>query len=349
MIRTLSKFVLAVLFAAFVAVAAVALAYVPQAHAEDQPTGSTVTVQANEPDGVVGVVEGTSGLEPGSLGQDYSQSITLKNTAGSNGGSISFATRATSPYIYIESITITYEGKNYVVGSYKSDDHDAVFYDWPTDSSAVGLQLKNFVSTNNNTEANLGVSFENEVNFVLSGIKGDVVINVQCEWTEQYQMRFHLNYDAGDTADLDPHYRHPGEQFGAAPDDPVREGYTFLGWATSPDGQPEAWNPEEYMGTKNLDFYAVWQKSDSPTSPEDEGEQPLPPSKVDDDPDEDADNAPGKDADDAAGNELSDKAAVLAATGDGMMAVAVAAGVVVVVSALVAGYALVRSRRHTGR
>ena len=65
MIRTLSKFVLAVLFAAFVAVAAVALAYVPQAHAEDQPTGPTVTVKANAPDGVVGVVEGTSGADVG--------------------------------------------------------------------------------------------------------------------------------------------------------------------------------------------------------------------------------------------------------------------------------------------
>ena len=70
------------------------------------------------------------------------------------------------------------------------------------------------------------------------------------------------------------------------------------------------------MGTKSLDFYAVWQKSDSSTPPEGEGEQPLPPSKVDDGSDENVDNAPGKDADDETGNEPDDKAAVLAATPD---------------------------------
>ena len=166
----------------------------------------------------------------------------------------------------------------------------------------------------------------------------------------QHHVIFHRNYGADDSYMIADRMVHYCEELGDAPADPSREGYTFVGWAISPDAQQMAeWDSEATMPDHDLDFYATWKLNDGAASP-DEGETVLPGDQGEGEEDV-ADGDEGTSvvsASNEAGEESNGAnavAPVLAPTGDGVGIVARLFLAIVLASGVVAGVAFARSRR----
>lgn len=343
MVRASFKSVASLLFAACLVAAALAFVGVSPAYAADGQV--TVTVKVNMPLGVVDVAEGDFGADAGSADAGYSDTITLQNVDPDKGGMVDFAARATEPFGCIESITITCDGKTYEAASCKEGDPADGFYDVSAgylnkDEGILYIDHLGSASYPNVTypSAAPGESYKRYASFTLSHIESDVTIEVDCDLTSQQTVTFHRNYDPSDSDTLKtPYYRHYGEQLGAAPAVPAHEGYTFLGWATSPDGEPAEWDPEALMYDKSLNFYAIWQAN--------EEAEPLPPADGEEENDGNNNDSPEKN--NAAPSE--DEAPALAKTGDDMTALATAAAMGALASLAVAGAALARARQRSER
>lgn len=340
MVRTSLNRAISLLFAAFFVAAALAFVGASPAYAADGQV--TVTVEANQPMGVVDVVEGDSGADAGSADAEYRTTITLQNVE-PDGGMVHFAARATEPFGYIKSITISCGGETYEVASCKQGDPVGDFYNVRSGYLDENKRVLHIDSLGSSSYPNVtypsaapGESYKRSASFKLSHIESDVTIKVECESTQQQTLTFHRNYDESDSDTVGtPHYYHYGEQLGDAPAVPAREGYTFLGWATTPDGQPEEWNPEALMYGESLNFYAIWQKN--------EESQPLPPAESE----EEAGGNDSSEKDDEAPSE--DEPSTLAKTGDGMTASATAAVAGALASSAIAVGALACSRRRSER
>lgn len=339
MVRASFKSVASLLFAACLVAAALAFVGASPAYAADDQV--TVTVNVDNL-GRVDVVEGENGADPGKNAPGESKVITLSDVATGEGGEIAFATKTTNPFGYIEEITVTYKGESKVVATCKPNDPNAEFYDVGPGATLIDdLRIKGNLFSSSYPDVDYessapGESYERSARFNLSRIEDDVVIDVCYNLGPQQTVTFHRNYDGSDSSIIEtPLYYHYGEQLGDAPAVPAREGYTFLGWATAPDGQPVEWDPEALMYDKSLNFYAVWQANEEP--------QPLPPT---DSKEENAGND-SLDKNDEAPSE--DEPSALAKTSDGMTALATAAAMGALASLAVAGAALARSRRRSGR
>ena len=98
------------------------------------------------------------------------------------------------------------------------------------------------------TEYGFGIALEN-----------DLTLYARWECTEEYTVTFvHTdgaeNYPANIT-------RKASEPLGDKPNQvPVREGYSFTGWYTAPDGSGTEWDGWNKIVTKNIDLYAGWNK-----------------------------------------------------------------------------------------
>ncbi|WP_171014954.1 InlB B-repeat-containing protein [Culicoidibacter larvae] len=83
----------------------------------------------------------------------------------------------------------------------------------------------------------------------------------------QYTLSFDLNGASG-VAPVTQRNLLAGNKATAVPE-PVRGGYTFLGWNTAADGSGTAWNFEATtMPANNVTLYAQWKKNEQPTLPE---------------------------------------------------------------------------------
>lgn len=339
MVRTSLNRAISLLFAACFVAAALAFVGASPAYAADDQVTVTVTVDNL---GRVDVVEGENDADPGQNVPGGSKTISLSNVTADKGGKIAFATETTNPFACIQEITITYKGQTRVVATCKPGDPSDGFYDvGDTEKVIDNLRIGGGLTSNPYPDVDYespapGESFKRSASFDLSRIEDDVVINVRYDLTQQQTLTFHRNYDESDSDTVGtPHYYHYGEQLGDAPAVPAREGYTFLGWATTPDGQPEEWNPEALMYGESLNFYAIWQKN--------EESQPLPPAESE----EDAGGNDSSEKDDEAPSE--DEPSTLAKTGDGMTASATAAVAGALASSAIAVGALACSRRRSER
>lgn len=340
MVRTSLKYAISLLFAACFAAAALAFVGASPAYAADGQV--TVTVNVDNNLGRADVVEGGSDADPSQNAPGGSKTITLSNVTADKGGQIAFATEATNPFACIQEIKITYKGETLVVATCKPGDPSARFYNVNPSSKLIGnLRIGENLTSNPYPDVDYespapGESYKRSAIFDLSRIEDDVIIDVRYDLTQQQTLTFHRNYDEFDSDTLKtPYYRHYGEQLGDAPAVPAREGYTLLGWATTPDGQPKEWDPEALMYGESLDFYAIWQKN--------EELQPLPPAESEE---ENDDNGSSEKND---GAPSGDKPSALAKTGDSMTAPATAAVAGALASLAVAGSVLARSRRRSER
>ncbi len=345
MTRATIKATATFLIAACLAAAALVLAWTPQAYADDV----TVTVNGDNPDGTVDVAEGDSGADAGGVSADYSKTITLSEVTQDKPGTISFDTEATSIYGYIKQISVSYEGQTLIVASCKSGDLTAGFYDVVNGSLFSGRNLSiQGIESESDFRYAPGKSYKHGASFVLSGITSDITIDVEYDWTDQQTLTFYYNHEGSDI-EPEKYYLHYGETLRTPPEFAAPEGYIFLGWASSPNGQPAEWDDDALMGLENLNFYAIWQKSSESTPPEGEEEIVLP---SDDQGNgngagENDSNKGGTDEQGSPSNE--DSTPALADTGDDLMPIATVAGIGALASALVAGAALTRAKSSKPR
>ena len=340
MTRATKKTTAVFLIAACLAAAVFVLAWAPQAYADDV----TVTVNGSNPDGTVDVVEGDSGADVSGGSSEYSKTITLSGIAQDKPGTISFDTEATSIYGYIKQIVVSYEGQTRIVASCKSSDLTAGFYDVVNGSlfSRGSLSIRDIESESDFRYAP-GKSYKHGASFVLSGITSSVTINVEYDWTDQQTLTFYYNHDGSNVKPVE-YFLHYGDALKTPPEFLAPEGYTFLGWASSPNGQPVEWDANALMGLENLNFYAIWQKDSEPTPPESEGEI-VPPSDGEGNGNDSGENDSNKDGTDEQGSPSSeDGTPALADTGDNTTPIATIAGIGALASALVAGAALIRAK-----
>ena len=86
-----------------------------------------------------------------------------------------------------------------------------------------------------------------------------------CQGTGKILESFQIIYYEDDGV-TQPHGYYTSEESIITIESPTskREGYTFQGWATSPDGQVVSYQPgDTYLVTGNLELYAVWGGSDA--------------------------------------------------------------------------------------
>ena len=338
--RATIKTTAALLIATCLAAAALVLAGTPQAYAADV----MVAAKANMPMGTVDVVEGNSGADASGESASYSKTVTLTGATADDPGIVHFDTEATSVYGYIVQITVKCGGETWVIGSCKNNNATADFYDEAAGSlsgqSALSIQSLE-------SEADFryapGKSYKHGASFVLSGITSNITIDVEYDWTDQQTLTFYYNHEGSDI-EPEKYYLHYGETLRTPPEFAAPEGYTFLGWASSPNGQPVEWDANALMGLENLSFYAIWQKSSEPTPPESEGEI-VPPSDDQGNGNDSGENDSNKDGADEQGSPSSeDGTPALADTGDNTTPIATIAGIGALASALVAGAALIRAK-----
>ena len=335
MVRASLKSVAALLFASCLAAGMLAVFQVLPAYAQDVQ----VTAKVNYPMGKVDVAQGQSGADAGNASEGGSETITLSGASDAMPGAVNFAVEVTDPYICIEWIKVSGGDKEVVIASCKPNDLNAAFYESGVASelsTTLGISIGGMASESSPSTAP-GESYKHAAKFYLTGITSDVTIEAYCDFTEQQTLTFYRNYDASDWEAYPQYFRHYGEPLGDPAPDPEREGYVFLGWATSRDGQPVEWDSQALMGLENLSYYAVWQKDDVPTSPgEGEGVEPTPPTGGEEETDSGNDTSDKGDANkgaadsgdgsgqDAAGS--GDGAAKSAAGSDGEAAVLAKAG-----------------------
>ena len=369
MVRASLKSAAALLFAVCLAAGALAVFQVLPAYAKDVQ----VTAKVNNPMGKVDVAEGQTGANAGGENAVSLKTITLSGVSDAKPGEVHFAVEATGSYMCIEWIKVSSGGKEVVIASCKPNDLNAAFYEPGAASemnNTLGISIDGMKSESSPSTAP-GESYKHTAQFYLTGITSDVTIEAYCDSTDQQTLTFYRNYDASDWEVDSRHYRHYGEPLGDPAPDPEREGYVFLGWATSRDGQPVEWDSQELMGLENLSYYAVWQKDDGPTSPgEGEEVEPTPPTGGEEETDSGNDasdkgdaNKGAADSGDGSGQDVAGsgdgaaksvagsdgEAAVLAKAGDGATPVAAAAAASLLVSAALAGCALSRKAARAKR
>lgn len=337
MTRTAIKTTATLLVAVCLAAVALVLAWAPQAHAADAKVTLIVT---SDPEtsalGKANVVEGAVGsakLEGVQAGAG--KTLTLEDVDSEDGGKIDFITEAVDRHAYIESIYVTYGSERVLFASSKQDDPNGFYDEQPGTiqfETMPSLYSNAFESSpyTDDSENRLG-GYKSFASFDLSKIKGDVTIKVTYALMETHTLTFHSGFGDSGSSVLKTRTVYSGDWLGAAPSVPVREGYTFLGWATAPNGTPAKWDEKQIMGFDDLDFYAVWQKNGGSTPPEEEVVAPS-----DDDPKDDAE---AKDPGSQKGS-----TPALADTGDSMTSVAAVAGIAAAASALVAVMALTRAK-----
>lgn len=369
MVRASLKSVAALLFAACLAAGVLAVFQVLPAYAQDVQ----VTAKVNNPMGKVDVAEGQTGANAGGENAASLKTIMLSGVSDATPGEVHFAVEATGSYMCIEWIKVSSGGEEVLIASCKPNDLDAAFYEPEVASklnNTLDIDIDGMASESSPSTAP-GESYKHAAQFYLTGITSDVTIEAHCDFTEQQTLTFYLNYDESDWKYDHRHFLHYGEPLGDPAPDPEREGYVFLGWATSRDGQPVEWDSQKLMGLENLSYYAVWQKDDEPTSPgEGEEVEPTPPTGGEEETDSGNDtsdkgdvNKGAADSGDGSGQDAAgsgDRAAksaagsdgeatVLAKAGDGTTAIVAAAAASLLVSAALAGCALSRKSARTRR
>ncbi len=337
MTRTTIKTTATLLVAVCLAAVALVLASAPQAHAAGAKV--TLTVISDSETSALGkanVVEGADGsakLEGVQAGAG--KTLTLEDVYSGDGGKIDFITEAVDRHAYIESIYVTYEGNRILFASSKQDGCQGFYEQDPglmVFSSECTLRSGNFGSNpyKDASGESLG-GYTRSSTFNFYDIQGDITIEVTYALMETHALTFNSGFGDSGSSVLKTRTVYSGDWLGAAPSVPVREGYTFLGWATAPNGTPAKWDEKQIMGFDDLNFYAVWQKDGGLTPPEEEVVAPS-----DDDPKDDAEaKGPGS---------QKGSAPALADTGDSMTSVAAVAGLAAAASALVAVMALTRAK-----
>lgn len=342
MTRTAIKTTATLLVAVCLAAVALVLAWAPQAHAADAKVTLIVT---SDPEtsalGKANVVEGAVGsakLEGVQAGAG--KTLTLEDVDSEDGGKIDFITEAVDRHAYIESIYVTYGSERVLFASSKQDDPNGFYDEQPGTiqfETMPSLYSNAFESSpyTDDSENRLG-GYKSFASFDLSKIKGDVTIEVTYALMETHTLTFNSGFGDSGSSVLETRTVYSGDWLGAAPSVPVREGYTFLGWATAPNGTPAKWDEKQIMGFDDLNFCAVWQKDGGSTPPEEEVIEPS-----DDDPKDDAE---AKDPGSQKGS-----SPVLADTGDSMTSVAAVVGLAAAASVLVAVMALTRAKSSKQR
>lgn len=344
MTRTTEKTTATLLVAVCLAAVALLLAWAPQAHAADAKVTLTVNNELGMSNlGKANVVEGedkSATLEGGVLDGE-TKTIKLTNVDSRDGGKIDFITTAVDDsHAYIKSIYVTYGGVKICFAQSKQDGSLKFYEPEHLDvefSPGFVLHSKQYGSNHyKDVLGNYLGGYMNNATFDLSRIKGDVTIKVTYALMETHALTFNSGFGDSGSSVLETRTVYSGDWLGAAPNVPVREGYTFLGWATTPDGTPAKWDEKQIMGFDDLNFYAVWQKDGESTPPEEEVVEPS-----DDDPKDDAE---AKDPGSPKGS-----APALADTGDSMTSVAAVAGLAAAASVLVAVMALTRAKSSKQR
>lgn len=334
----------ALLFALLLAAGAACLsAALPlQAHAADV----TVTANATQPDGTVDVVVGGSGADASGESATYSKTVRLSDITADNSGKVHFDTEATSVYGYIVQITVTCDGNTWTVASCKPDDATADFYK-VADGVLPGQSSLSIESTQSEADSRYapGQSYKHGASFVLTGITSNVTIDVEYDWTNQQTLTFYYNHDGSNVKPV-KYFLHYGDALKTPPELPAPEGYTFLGWASSPSGQPVEWDVNARMGLKSLSFYAIWQKTSEPVPPEGEGGI-VSPSGDQDNGNGSGEGSSNKGGTDAQGSPASKgSASSLASTGDDAAPFAAIAGAGVFASTLLASVAFRLAKKN---
>lgn len=154
--------------------------------------------------------------------------------------------------------TYYYDPGAYVPG----DTVDVRYYPGHASSKTSNPETPGYTFTNWNTLAEgTGDSFDNT-----SAIKKDMVVYAQWE-LDKRSVTFDPNggtLDGSTDAVQDDSY-HALDKVTTPATNPVRDGYSFMGWSTDPQGDKATYDPDAQLWDDDVTYYAVWKKNPTPS------------------------------------------------------------------------------------
>lgn len=322
MTRIASKTFALLLLAICLAAGALVLLPATQAQAIDNPT---VTIESDDLGKVYAAGMDNAVYPNGDIPSQTSQTVTLDKELDPAGYVAGFATASADGHSYIREVTISNETTTVVFGKYDPKDPEGFFRIGKGELTAIDAYMGTWGKS---LYLDKKTGYITSLRFYLSHVEENITVSVTYAPIDPFTLTFYRNYSASDSTVIAQHELYYGDELGTAPADPTREGYTFVGWATSPDAtEPVEWDAEKTMGDASLGYYALWKKNDT---------APTPPAETDEKTDD-------TESPDEVEPEQQDTDAVDA--GDDTALLVASAGVCVLACAFAVGAA--RVRRHS--
>lgn len=154
-----------------------------------------------------------------------------------------------------------------------SSDYGYIFKGWRVLSSINSLKIPsaNYNRGYSNNQYIWEVSEPSEDDLdnalIIYGIStsNDITVEAVYEELPKWTVSFDLNGGTGDAPSIETYQ---GDSIVIPNYRPFRDGYTFLGWATSSNATTAEYvSGDEFNPDGNIILYAVWEKSDEPITP----------------------------------------------------------------------------------